>query len=237
MGQWELPLYGVLRSYLCTSVRLAPANSRTSGAPTATSEATLPSPSTNTAEGVPQAPKFRPTETAGLELPERQGPSACWPPPSRPRQTRAWEHLRVGSVSHSFDLGEHLLAEAAPGVPEEAPGFQSPWKSSRSTVLPSRSGNFTSGAGSPIALALGQSERRRGSCRNWGRAHLGPDEAASEARTRSPMAYARRFSDVALLLRPPGLLWCRRRRRAPHWVCPLPRRLRRPPSPPVASRW
>jgi hypothetical protein len=43
------------------TVRLAPAISRTAGAPTAILEATLPSASTSTADGVPLAPKARPT--------------------------------------------------------------------------------------------------------------------------------------------------------------------------------
>ena len=47
---------------LYASVRAAPANSQTDGAPTATSEAIFPLASTSTAESVPEAPKACPAE-------------------------------------------------------------------------------------------------------------------------------------------------------------------------------
>src|SRR5215217_5389524 len=94
----------------------------TAGAPTATSEATLPSASTSTAEGVPEAPKARPTANCWSNSTGEVRPISLFAS-SEPAETTSSLGAPSGAfASHSFRSG-HLLAEAAPRVPEEHQGL------------------------------------------------------------------------------------------------------------------
>ena len=73
-----------------TAFQPIPANVRTAGVPTATSEATLPSASKSTAEGVLLAPKAHSTANLVEHHRGRGGPSPGLPPLCRPRRRGAW---------------------------------------------------------------------------------------------------------------------------------------------------
>src|SRR5215207_4562602 len=135
-------------------VRLAPASSRTAGAPTAISEATLPCASTSTADGVPLAPKARPTANCWSKSTGEARPISLFAS-SEPVETTS--NLGASSAefsSHSFSSGSICWQKSHPGF-QKSTRVSSPLKSASSTVLPSRSGSLTSGASSPTFWAAG----------------------------------------------------------------------------------
>src|SRR5215210_6699049 len=136
-------------------VRLAPASSRTAGDPTAISEATLPCASTSTADGVPLAPKARPTAKFWSRTTVELRPCSLFAS-SVPAETTS----SLGASSGGFC--SHSLRSESICWQKPHPGFQNTsrvcWPLKffvSSTVLASRSGSFTSGAGSPSGRAAG----------------------------------------------------------------------------------
>src|SRR5215203_2432888 len=133
-------------------VRLAPASSRTAGAPTAISEATLPCASTSTADGVPLAPKARPVakfwSTTTVEL----RPCSLFASSVPAETTRTLGASSGGFCSHSLRSESICWQKPHPGF-QNSTRVSSPLKLASSTVLPWRLGSFTSGASSPTFWA------------------------------------------------------------------------------------
>ncbi len=153
------------------SARLAPASLRTAGAPTASSEATVPSESTSIAEGVLIASKARPAAKfwfkAAGEL-VRMWLLAS----SAPAETKgALGHPSAGSPPNSFRSGIICWQKPHPEF-HASTIVSSPLESSSFTVSPWRFGPLSRGLVRQPPWLPGLWGRRHGPCRSLGTALL-----------------------------------------------------------------
>src|ERR671921_679404 len=138
-------------SRLQASAWWAPASTTTPGAPTATPEATLPSASTSTADGVPDAPKDRPAANCWSSTTLEESFISLLAS-SEPAEMNSSSGAASGLFSsHCFISGSNCWQKPHPGF-QKRTRVCWPLKSSSSTVVPSRSASFTSGE---ISTALG----------------------------------------------------------------------------------
>src|ERR671920_1058049 len=189
-----IPMVNAAMPSTYDSARFAPARPRTAGAPTATSEAILPSASTSTADGVPEAPKARPAANCWSSTTLEES-SISLLASSEPAEMNSSSGAASGLFSsHCFISGSICWQKPHPGF-QKRTRVCWPLKSSSSTVVPSRSASFTSGAGSPISRAAGMvgaaawtlPQLGQGSPSVWGW------WGSTGSWARSPTAYERRL--------------------------------------------
>src|SRR5215207_6933302 len=118
-------------------VRLAPASSRTAGDPTAISEATLPCASTSTADGVPLAPKARPTAKFWSRTTVELRPCSLLASSVPAETTRSLGASSGEFCSHSLRSESICWQKPHPGF-QNSTRISSSLKLASSTVLPWR---------------------------------------------------------------------------------------------------
>src|SRR5215212_6835152 len=128
--------WGFCGTYLYdASARFAPATSKTAGAPTATSEATFPSESTSTAEGVPLAPKLLPTLNPWSSTTGELRPIALLSSTVPAETTSILAAPSGGLVSQALRSSSIRWQKPQSGF-QKRTRVSLPLKSARSTVLP-----------------------------------------------------------------------------------------------------